>query len=631
MSYTKIDPTKRFFSRLKLWIIVPISLFFFLNAAMAPKKELPLPMDSAPLPYVDTDGDGISDDIDEDDDNDGIPDLFEDGCEINTAFGTPPATVPTTNYVTSIYTNYNGFWSSSAGSINPQSYDNVSTLLAFTVGSKTYATGVNSTAMIDSDSNGLFDLMDTDGNGTGDISVEETSWTALRPVTKIKSGIRLEGRAIDGNTSSAVGPLLTTGGIPFNPYLYEGERGLDMSYAIANIGNAWYFRLGGTNTPAYGDGQVDILLTQGAQLGSGSNYNRLHLLDEDGNYLGNGVEINWNTTPIVGNSIVDQYNVNDSPNASNSKKNIRLAGVELAEFGLTPAERARAVIFRLEISANADPIFFVVNDNSFITTCTPLDTDGDGLANSIDLDSDNDGILDAVEAGHGQTLVAGRVPGAVGTDGIPNAVQAPSQYDNGTINYEILDSNNDNILDYVSTDSDADGCNDVMEAGFTDGDNDGFLGTSPVSIDAWGVVTGQGGYTAPHDGDGNGIFDYREAGDSPGILAAPSNMVIFDGQSGNIAITVDDTTSFQWQLSTDNGLTFSDLSDSATYSGTDTATLTINNVGMEMEGYRYRLVLFNDAYVCDPSAISDAITLDVRVASMITNRKITFRVDKEGS
>lgn len=631
MSYLKIDPTKRFFSRLKLWIIVPISLFFFLNAAMAPKKELSLPMDSAPFPYVDTDGDGIPDDIDEDDDNDGIPDLFEDGCEINTAFGTPPATVATTNYVTSIYTNYNGFWSSSAGSINPQAYDNVSTLLAFTVGSKTYATGVNSTAMIDSDSNGLFDLMDTDGNGTGDISVEETSWTALRPVTKIKSGIRLEGRAIDGNTSSAVGPLLTTGGIPFNPYLYEGERGLDMSYAIANIGNAWYFRLGGTNTPAYGDGQVDILLTQGAQLGSGSNYNRLHLLDEDGNYLGNGVEINWNTTPIVGNSIVDQYNVNDSPNASNSKKNIRLAGVELSEFGLTPAERARAVIFRLEISANADPIFFVVNDNSFITTCTPLDTDGDGLANSIDLDSDNDGILDAVEAGHGQTLVAGRVPGTVGTDGIPNAVQAPSQYDNGTINYEILDSNSDNILDYVSTDSDADGCNDVVEAGFTDGDNDGFLGTSPVSIDTWGVVTGQGGYTVPRDGDSNGTPDYREAGDTPEILAAPSSAVIFDGHSGNIAITVDDTTSFQWQLSTDNGLTFSDLSDSATYSGTDTATLTISDVDMEMEGHLYRVALFNDAYVCDPSAISDAITLDVRIASMITNRKITFRVNKEGS
>ncbi|MBW8199678.1 hypothetical protein K1F36_07550 [Muricauda sp. W52] len=576
---------------------------------------------------LDSDGDGFPDDIDQDDDNDGIPDIYEDGCETNVGFGSPPPSNSTTNYVTSIYTDYNGFWTSSVGSLNPKAYDDVSTLLGFTVGSNTYATGVVSTRMIDSDNNSYYDQIDTDGNGIGDLNVEETSWRALKPVTKILSGIRLEGRSIDGNNGQAAGPLLTTGGIPFNPYLYQGERGLDMAYAIANIGNAWYFRLGGTNTPAYGDGIMDILLTQGAQLSGGSNYNRLHLLDKDGNYLGNGVEVNWNNTPIVGNSMIDQYNVNDTPNNKNVKKNIRLAAVELSEFGLTAAERTEAVIFRLEISANADPVFFAVNDDSFSTGCSPTDSDGDGLANGLDLDSDNDGILDAVEAGHGVTTVNGRIPGPVGTDGIPDAIQAPSQYNNGTINYNIADSDNDAFLNYTSIDSDSDGCYDVVEAGFTDPDGDGLLGNSPVTINSSGMVLGQGGYTTPVDGDGNTVYDYTEAGNSPTVSTIPTNAIIFDGHPGNLNITTTNTTQYQWQVSTDGGANFTDISDFGMYSGTDTDTLTINNPDMSMNGYLYRVELFNDAYTCSPSSTSNSITLNIRVQTIITNRKVTYRVN----
>ncbi|ADV47622.1 hypothetical protein Celal_0276 [Cellulophaga algicola DSM 14237] len=629
----------RYLTSIRLLLIIPITFLITLlepdaahNATFFEKekpKEITDTNKYKPLAEIDTDGDGLTDDIDEDDDNDGIPDLYEDGCEVNTAFGTPPSSLTSTNYVTSIYTNYNSFWASSVGSLNPTGYDNVSELLAFKVGSETYATGVGASVMIDSDGNGLYDSMDTDGDTTGDVTLEETTWTALRPVTKIKSGIRLEGRAIDGNTSNAVGPQLTSGGIPFNPYLYEGERGLDMGYAIANIDNAWYFRLGGANTAAYGDGEMDILLTQGAQLGSGLNYNRLHLLDEDGNYLGNGVEVNWNNTPVVGNSNVDQYNVNDSSSGRNQKKNIRLAAVELSEFGLTPAERAIAVIFRLEISANADPIFFVVNDKSFITACTPQDTDGDGIVNSLDLDSDNDGIYDAIEAGHGQALVDGRLTGPVGTDGIVNSIQATGQYDNGTINYEIKDSNNDNILDFLSSDSDADGCNDVLEAGFLDGDDDNYLGTSPLMTNSWGVVTGQGGYTTPRDGNGNNVPDYQEFSSAPSILTAPQDTVIFDGNSGYISITAANTTQYQWQISTDGGTNFSDIVDTTTYSGIETATLGIYDTNLNFDGLLYRVIILNEGYVCSTYVTSEIAQLSIRVKSVITNKRITYRIKKE--
>ncbi|WP_335964664.1 hypothetical protein [Galbibacter sp. PAP.153] len=583
------------------------------------------------LAPVDTDGDGLTDDIDKDDDNDGIPDLWEDECEVKGNFGPPPAPTTSSNVVDAIYSDYKGYWQSSTSSINPVSFDDHATLLAFKAMGKTYATGagIANPRMKDTDTNGKFDMIDTDNDGTGDLPVEETTWVALKPVTRITNGIRLEGRAIDGDLNNAKGPLLTSGGIPFNPYLYEGERGLDMAYTIANIGNAWSFRLGGSVADAYDDGNMDILLTQGAMLLSGTNYNRLHLLDANGNYLGNGVEVNWNNIPVVGNSIVDQYNPNDTESQKNAQKGIRLAAVELSEFNLTEAEISQAVVFRLEISSGADPIFFAVNENSFVPGCISVDTDGDGIANSHDLDSDNDGIFDAVEAGHGIPInTSGRVAGTVGTDGIPDSVQMASQANSGNINYNIADSNTDNLPDYISLDSDADGCNDVVEAGFNDDDSDGLLGSAPLSVNASGVVLAQGGYSVPADLDTNGTFDYRTPGGQPNILVQPQNTTLFDGYPGTLSINAAHTTGYQWQLSTDGGITYANLTNDDTYANTNTNTLTIKEASFSMEGYIYKVVLKNTAYVCNPDNISTEAIIKVRVKNVITNRNKTYRVNK---
>ena len=48
-------------------------------------------------------------------------------------------------------------------------------------------------------------------------------------------------------------------------------------------------------------------------------------------------------------------------------------------------------------------------------------------------------------------------------------------------------------------DSDGDGCPDTEEAGHTDADGDGFLGSSPVTVDESGLVIGQGGYSGNAD------------------------------------------------------------------------------------------------------------------------------------
>jgi len=95
------------------------------------------------------------------------------------------------------------------------------------------------------------------------------------------------------------------------------------------------------------------------------------------------------------------------------------------------------------------------------------DTDFDGIANHLDLDSDNDGIPDAVEAcgNIGLTLEECSLDWnnseTYNTDpstGCSNGVIS------GSGCFNINDTDNDNIPDFIDLDSDNDGCSDAIEA-----------------------------------------------------------------------------------------------------------------------------------------------------------------------
>ena len=77
-----------------------------------------------------------------------------------------------------------------------------------------------------------------------------------------------------------------------------------------------------------------------------------------------------------------------------------------------------------------------------------MDTNGDGR-----IDSNDTGFVDTNSNG-AHDLVESRTP---------------------------TDTDSDTTIDMFDLDSDNDGCNDVKEAGYTDGDDDGLLGDSPVT------------------------------------------------------------------------------------------------------------------------------------------------------
>ena len=101
-----------------------------------------------------------------------------------------------------------------------------------------------------------------------------------------------------------------------------------------------------------------------------------------------------------------------------------------------------------------------------------IDSDGDGVEDSVDLDDDNDGILDTSEGD------------------------------------DTVDTDGDGTPDYLDTDSDGDGCTDAKEAGYTDANNDGAVDGTGVNAD--GTVAGSDGYVYPRDTDNNGIFDHLD-------------------------------------------------------------------------------------------------------------------------
>ena len=194
------------------------------------------------------------------------------------------------------------------------------------------------------------------------------------------------------------------------------------------------------------------------------------------------------------------------------------------------------------------------------------DSDGDGVLDIVDLDDDNDGILDTVEGG------------------------------------DVRDTDGDGVPDRIDLDSDGDLCLDVIEAGFTDDDGDGRLGTSPVTVDANGQVTGTSdGYTTPNDLDNNGVFDFQQAGSPSSIFNQPEDVEVALGSEAVFEVN-GNATYYQWQLSTDRGNNWSDLSDDEVYSGTQTNRLRISQSIGRYEGYLYRVVLTSPDFACDPNA-----------------------------
>ncbi len=101
------------------------------------------------------------------------------------------------------------------------------------------------------------------------------------------------------------------------------------------------------------------------------------------------------------------------------------------------------------------------------------------------------------------------------------------------------------------------------------------------------------------------------------ITAQPPNTTICNGGSGSITLGITGTNlTYQWQISTNGGTSFTDLTNNSTYSGITSKTLNITGATLSMNNYQYRVVMNG---TCTPAnTASAAATLTVNTAAAIT-------------
>ncbi|MEJ1223740.1 immunoglobulin domain-containing protein [Sediminicola sp. 1XM1-17] len=112
------------------------------------------------------------------------------------------------------------------------------------------------------------------------------------------------------------------------------------------------------------------------------------------------------------------------------------------------------------------------------------------------------------------------------------------------------------------------------------------------------------------------------------IDSQPVDTNVFAGDSAILSVSASSANAYQWQVSDDNGVTFTDLTDGVNYSGVTTSSLTVSNMDIDFSGNQYRVIASNTSPACPSSETSSPATLTVQVNGVISNRRITHRVKK---
>jgi hypothetical protein len=107
----------------------------------------------------------------------------------------------------------------------------------------------------------------------------------------------------------------------------------------------------------------------------------------------------------------------------------------------------------------------------------------------------------------------------------------------------------------------------------------------------------------------------------PQALAAP----VCPGFNVNYSVSATGTgLIYQWQISTDNGATWTNLVNNGTqYAGVTTATLTLLNVQTTQNNHRFRVIVSG---VCPPPVTSSSVTLVVATPPIITSQPASTTV-----
>ena len=191
------------------------------------------------------------------------------------------------------------------------------------------------------------------------------------------------------------------------------------------------------------------------------------------------------------------------------------------------------------------------------------------------------------------------------------------------------ETNSDDLYDYYDRDSDGDGCDDVIEAGFNyenyigDPDGDGILGTSPLNNNDAGVINEQGlvvshfeagGYDINPAQNSAGNYLFQTPGSPVSITTQPSSASGCEGSTVEFEVVASSQTeiTYQWQFFNVDQNDWENIVEGGSYIGTTTSKLVLSNVSTNMDG-RYRVLLNDEEYLCE-TGTDPNVNLSVNLA-----------------
>jgi hypothetical protein len=132
----------------------------------------------------------------------------------------------------------------------------------------------------------------------------------------------------------------------------------------------------------------------------------------------------------------------------------------------------------------------------------------------------------------------------------------------------------------------------------------------------WSSVAGENEFSSTNSGVltsnfSNGSITYNAP--APIVTVSPGNQTITENTTAHFNITAVGATDYQWQVSTNGGFTWSNLSNNSNYVGVNTASLTINNTPISFNTYKYRCVVSEST--CNQSANSGSGSVNVNAAT----------------
>lgn len=151
-----------------------------------------------------------------------------------------------------------------------------------------------------------------------------------------------------------------------------------------------------------------------------------------------------------------------------------------------------------------------------------------------------------------------------------------------------------------------------------------YSGATTASLGITGATAGMDNYkyrcviSGTCTPDATTAIATLDIGDAPVVTSQPSSLTACNGTTSSMSITgTGYNITYQWQVSTNSGATWSNVMNTTPYSGVTTPTITFNNTPLALNGNMYRCVVTNG---CSVAANSNPATLNVATSPNISSQ-----------